>query len=280
VEEDAMSPSLRLALRTGLVAVAVMCLAGGEPGASAQSRARGKASPPAAPPAVSIGGLRIVAPGMGEEGTEIRAFNESPGTSLTLFVKVADGTGIVEIDEDKSAINSIKDDTGANLLEEGRFGPFPKITKDGSTGMIEVETRGRPSAGATSLTTEGSIALTSSTGTKVQKVSNLKLESGRTFKVGAATVTVGEVTTEGEYGSLTLKLPRSVFMTIKEFRFKEPKGAAVQADRMGSGWMGEDAEVSFRIPAALKAANLELDVWQNLKEQTVPFSLKLGLGLR
>ena len=278
-----MSPSLRLALRTGSMAVAVIVvsLAAGGPTASGQSRGKAKASPTAAaPPAVSVGGLRIVAPGMGEEGTEIRAFNESPGTSLTLFVKVAEGTGIVEIDEDKSALNSIKDDTGANLLEEGRFGPFPKITKDGSTGMIEVETRGRPSAGATSLTADGSIALTSSTGTKVQKVGNLKLESGRTFKVGAATVTVGEVTTEGDYGSLTLKLPRSVFMTIKEFRFKDTKGTAVQVDRMGSGWMGEDAEVSFRIPATLKAANLELDVWQNLKEQTVPFSLKVGLGLR
>jgi hypothetical protein len=29
--------------------------------------------------------------------------------------------------------------TGANLLEEARFGPFPKVTKDGSAGLIEVE---------------------------------------------------------------------------------------------------------------------------------------------
>jgi hypothetical protein len=276
-----MSPLLRLALRTGFTAVAIAGLGGAGGPAAAQSRGKAKtpAAAPAAAPTVTLGGLRVVAPGMGEEATEIRAFNESPGTALVLFVKVPDGAGIVEIDDDTSALKSINDDTGANLLEEGRFGPFPKITKDGSTGMIEVETRGRPSPGATYLTVEGTIALTSSAGTKVVKVANVKLESGRTFKVGNAIITVGEVSTEGDHGSLTLKLPRSVLASIKEIRFKDGK-AAVQADRMGSGWMGDDAEVSFRIPATLKSANLELDVWQNLKEQTVPFNLKVALSLR
>jgi hypothetical protein len=44
--------------------------------------------------------------------------------------------------------------------------------------------------------------------------------------------------------------------------------------------MNDDAEISYRIPASLKTANLELDVWQNLKEQAVPFSLKLGISLK
>ena len=277
-----MSPRRRLSLRTACLILLGLGLGlAGPPPAAGQGRNRAKPSAaPAAPPSVVLGGLRIVAPGMGEEGTEIRAFNESPGTALVLFFKVADGTGIVDIDEDKSALNSVKDDTGANLLEEARFGPFPKITKDGSTGMIEVETRGRPSPGATYLLAEGTIALTASGGTKVQKVANVKFESGKVFKVGTATVTVGDVSAQGDYGSLTLKLPRSALLSIKEFRFKDAKGQAAQVDRMGSGWMGEEAEVSFRIPADLKAANLELDVWQNLKEQTVPFNVKVGLSLR
>jgi hypothetical protein len=273
-----MSPGLRLVWRSIPVLVAVAGLGGP---AAAQSRGKAKpAAAAAAPPTVSLGGLRIVAPGMGEEGTEIRAFNESPGTALALFVKFSDGSGIVDIDEDKSALNVVKDDTGANLLEEARIGPFPKITKDGSTGMIEVETRGRPSPGATFITAEGSIALTSSAGTKVQKVSNVKFESGRVFKVGTASITVGELSAQGEYGNLTLKLPRSTLLSIKEFRFKDSKNQPLPVDRMGSGWMGEDAEVSFRVPADLKAANLELDVWQNLKEQAVPFSVKVTLSLR
>jgi len=195
-------------------------------------------------------------------------------------VRVGGGAGIVDIDEEKSALNALTDDTSANLLEEARFGPFPRVTKDGSTGMVELHTRARPSAGATFLTAEGTLSFTSSSGTKVQKVSNLRLEPARTFKVGSAVVTVGDVSADGDYASLTLKLPRSTLLGIKEFRFKDSKGEAIAADRMGSGWMGDDAEVSFRIPSTVKAANLELDIWQNLKEQTVPFNIRIGLGLR
>jgi hypothetical protein len=276
-----MSPSRRLSLRAASVIVLGWGLAAG-PGALAQSKGKAKATPtPAtAVPTVSVGGIRIVAPGVGEEGTEIRAFNESPGTALALFIRVTGGAGIVEIDEDKSALNALTDDTGANLLEEARFGPFPKVTKDGSTGMVEVETRARPSAGANSITAEGAVVFTSSSGTKTQKVPNLKLEAGKVFKVGTSTVTIGDLTTEGEYGTLTLKLPRTALLTIREFRFKDPKGQAIPADRMGSGWMGDDAEISFRLPAAVKAANVELDVWQNLKEQSAAFTLKVGLSPR
>lgn len=278
-----MSPSRRLSLRAASVIVlgwGAVVAAG--PAVIAQGRSRAKPTPAAAAavPTVTVGGLRIVAPGVGEEGTEIRAFNESPGTALTLFVKMTGGAGIVEIDEDKSALNALTDDTGANLLEEARFGPFPKVTKDGSTGMVELETRARPSAGATSLTAEGTVVFTSSSGTKTQKVSNVKLEAGKTFKVGTSTVTVGDLVTEGEYGTLTLKMPRAALLNIREFRFKDSKNQAIQADRMGSGWMGDDAEISFRLPAAVKAANLELDVWQNLKEQSAAFTLKVGLSLR
>jgi hypothetical protein len=274
-----MSPSRRLSLRAASVIVLGWGAAWAA-GPAVIAQGRGKATPAPAVPTVSVGGLRIVAPGVGEEGTEIRAFNESPGTALTLFIKVTGGAGIVEIDEDKSALNSLTDDTGANLLEEARFGPFPKVTKDGSTGMVELETRARPSAGANSITAEGSVVFTSSSGTKTQKFSNVKLEAGKTIKVGTSVITVGDLVTEGEYGTLTLKLPRAALLTIREFRFKDPKGQAIQADRMGSGWMGDDAEISFRLPAAVKAANLELDVWQNLKEQSAAFTLKVGLSLR
>jgi hypothetical protein len=279
-----MSPSRRPSTRAASVIVVLglgAALAAG-PVVRAQSKGKAKATPApaAAVPTVSVGGIRIVAPGVGEEGTEIRAFNESPGTSLALFVRVGGGAGIVEIDEDKSALNALTDDTGANLLEEARFGPFPKVTKDGSTGMVEVETRARPSAGATAITAEGTVVFTSSSGTKTQKVSNVKLEAGKTFKVGTSVVTIGDVAVDGEYGTLTLKLPRSALLTIRELRFKDSKNQPIPVDRMGSGWMGDDAEISFRLPAAVKAANLELDVWQNLKEQSAAFTIKVGLSLR
>ena len=71
-----MSPFLRLVWRSALVAVAVAGFGGASGPAAAQSRGKAKpAAAAAAPPAVTLGGLRIVAPGMGEEGTEIRGVN-------------------------------------------------------------------------------------------------------------------------------------------------------------------------------------------------------------
>ena len=278
-----MSPSCRRPSLRTLSIIAVTLGLG--PTGAAIAVAQGKGKPKPAPaavtamPTVSVAGLRVVMPGLGEQGTEIRAFNESSGMALALFVKLSGG-GIVEMVSDKSALTSLTDDTGANLLEEARFGPFPKVTKDGSAALIEVEARGRPSQGATSISAEGSIVLRSSSGTTVQKVSGLRLESGKTFKVGAAIVTLGEVTAQGDYAGLTLKLSRSTLLTIKEIRFKDAKGQPISTSRTGSGWSNDDAEVSYQIPAAVKTANLELDVWQNLKEQTVPFNLKFGLSLR
>lgn len=278
-----MRPSFRRRSLRAVSAIAVTLWLGstGAPVAGAQGKGKPKPAPAAvaATPTVSVGGLRVVTPGLGEQGTEIRAFNESSGMAFALFVKMSGG-GIVEVAGDKSALTSLTDDTGANLLEEARFGSFPKVTKDGSAAVIEVEARGRPSQGATSISAEGSIVLRSSSGTTVQKVVGLRLESGKTFKVGTATVTLGEVTAEGDDADLTLKLPRSTLLTIKEIRFKDAKGQAISASRTGSGWMGDEAEINYRIPAAVKTANLELDVWQNLKEQAVPFNLKFGLSLR
>jgi hypothetical protein len=282
VEEDAMSLSRRLSQRA-VVVLAVALGIGWAASVAAQSKA--KAKPAAAPaaaaaPTVGVAGLRIVAPGLGEQGTEVRAFNESAGLALALVIKMSGGAGIVEIDREKCTLTALSDDTEANLLEEARFGHFPKVTKDGTAGLIEVESRVRPSPGATSVSAEGTIAVKSSSGTKVQKVPNLPLQAGKFFKIGTATVTVGEVTVDGESASLSLKLPRSALALLKDIRWKDAKGQPVEVSRMGSGWMNDDAEISYRIPAALKTASLELDVWQNLKEQAVPFSLKLGISLK
>ncbi len=270
-----------VSLRAGRWAAAVLLAAGIATPAWSQAKTKGKpAAAAAALPTVSVAGVRVVTPGLGEQGTEIRAFNESAGTAIALFVKMPAGAGIVEVDSDKCTLTALTDDTGANLLEEARFSPFPKVTKDGSAAEVEMEARARPSAEAKMLAAEGAIGLKSASGTKVQKVANLPVQAGKTFKVGTAVVTLGEVSAEGEQASVTLKLPRSVLLTIKEIRWKDAKGATVEARRTGSGWMNEDAEVSYQVPASLKTANLELDVWQNLKEQSVPFSVKLGLGLK
>lgn len=229
---------------------------------------------------VSVTGIRVVGPGFGENATEIRPFNQDQGITLVLAIKAPQGTGIVSIDDDACVLSAMTDDKGANLLEAADFGGFPELTKDGSVGLLEVTVRGRPSVGTVGLSLQGTIVYTSASGSKPQKVSNVKLAKGGTFKLGKTTMTLSAAEVDGESLSLAITLPRSVMDTIKDLRFLDAKGEPLEGRRTGSGWMNDVAEISYQLDTAPPAATIEFDLWQGMKEQTLPFSIRTGLAMR
>ncbi len=75
-------------------------------------------------------------------------------------------------------------------------------------------------------------------------------------------------------------MTRTMMQTIRDVKF-DAKGEPVEAHRTSSGYSGDAAEISYDINTELRpAAALELNVWQNLKQQTVPYKVKAGLALR
>src|SRR5262249_17588387 len=175
------------------------------------------AAPPAAPvapPQIVVAGLKVIGSGLGKNGSEIEPFHDHPGTFIALAIQPPKGSGIVAVDDDASRLDAFGDDKGTSLLEEGRIGPFPKVAEDGSAAMVEVEVRGRPAAGASSLTVQGTLALTLANGSKATRVANLKLEDGQTFKVGTTTLTVNTAKAGDESTDVTFGLPRSVLQTL------------------------------------------------------------------
>jgi len=245
----------------------------------AKPAAAAPAPPPGPPPEISVVGLRIVGSGLGKNREEIRAFNESPGVGVALAIKMAPGQGIVELDEDNCLLTSVTDDAGTDLGEQAKYGSFPKTSDDGSIGMIEIESRLRPAPAATAILAEGTLVFTTSPGSKPTKIAAVKLEKGKTFKVGAATVTLSEVT-PGESTTIELALPRSVLYTIRDVKFTDAAGKPLEADRTSRGYMNDDASIGYRIKGAGAAVTLEFDVWQGLREQKVPFKIKTGLSLK
>ena len=237
------------------------------------------AQPAGALPKISVGGVRVTAPGLGESGTELRPFNESPGTSIVVYLTAPAGAGLVDIDDDASTLKSFADDKGQTMLEEGRIGPFPKVSSDGSAGLFEIEVRGRPSAGATSVTAQGTVAVTLANGSKPQRVPSVRLENGRTFKVGTTTITVKEVTSDADSTSVTLGLPRTAMSAIRSLHFLTAAGAAIESHRSGSGYMNDDGEFNYEVKTKDKVVTLEFDLWQNLHSAKVPFSVKVGIAL-
>ena len=249
--------------------------------APAKAPAKAATPPPApasAPPQVSVAGLRITGLGLGANGTEIKPFNESPGTSIALAIQAPKGSGIVEIDDHGSKLDSMTDDKGQSLLEEGRVGPFPKVSEDGTAALIELEVRARPSPGASSISATGTIALTIAGGSKPMRAANVKLDANATFKIGATTLTVSDPKVEEDETTFTVNLPRSLLTTIRDIKFFDAKNAPIEGRRRGSGYFNEKAELELSAKTKDKVITIEFEVWQNLRTVKAPFKVDVGLG--
>ena len=256
-------------------------IAAAEPqtGRGAQRPAAAAPQPASAPPQVSAVGIRVVGPGLGANGSELRPFNESPGTVVVLGIQAAKGAGIVEIDSHAGKLDAFADDKGQSLLEEGRVGPFPKVAEDGSAAIVEVEVRARPAAGAASVTVQGSLAMTIAAGSKPVRATNVKLESGQAFKVGTAAMTIGEAKVDEESTKITFGLTRTVLSTIRDVRFFDAKNAPIESRRSGSGYMNEKASLDYEAKTKDKAVTIEFELWQNPRLVKVPFNVQAGLGV-
>jgi hypothetical protein len=250
----------------------------GKKGAAAKAE-----EPPAAavaPPELVVAGIRITGPGYGDNRKELRPFNEEPGIALSLAIKMPAGSSLIKLDEDDCKLAAMTDDTGQDLLENGRYGPFPKTTEDGSAGMIEIESKLRPAAGAQAITAEGTLVFTASAGTKPQKIAKIKLEKGFAMKVGTGTITIGEVTAEDGKQTIQFATTRPIMESIKDIRFLDAAGNAIDAHRTERGYMGDNAEAVYSIASATKPAAFEFLMWQTPKQQTLPYKVKANLSLR
>lgn len=271
-----------------VVAVAAGCLvvAGGSL-AEAQSRQRQPQQKPAAkpeppkplpPPEVLVTGLRIVGPGQGSSRDELRPFSWSSGTTLYLVIRMPAGAGIVEIDNRGSVIESFVDDTGFDLTERSEVGSFPDVMADGSAAGVELRSDFRPTPAATRAMAKGTIAISVSPGSKPTKAT-LKLASGASAKVGNAAIGVDEFE-ESESGvTVGFTLPRTLYQTIKETKFFDAKGQPIEAESQGRGYSNETAFMSYRFPAGTTSVTMELDMWQDLRVEKVPFDVSVGIGL-
>jgi hypothetical protein len=228
---------------------------------------------------VGAAAVRIVGPGIGASGTEKRPFNIGPGTTVTLVVKVPKGAGIVEIDDDGSALDVATDDKGTDLREEADFGSFPDIVADGSAALIDVEVGKRPAKGAAAITLEGHLSITTAAGSKPMKSAAVALAPAKAIKVGTIAVTVKEVTFGDDGLDLTVTLPGAAYRSLQGLRFQDAKGAAIEFDRRGSSSSPDEAELYYRLKTPAKTVIVTADVWQGLKTDAVPFKVVVGLGL-
>lgn len=243
-----------------------------------QPRPAARAEAPA-PITMTMAGIRVVREGIGADGSELRAFNWSSGTDLEVFVRLGrPNEFIVEVDDDESVVENFADDAGGGLAQGAEVDSFPKVAADGSAAMVTLSSDAVPAAGATSVTVSGQLAITTSTGSKVQKIPSVKLESAKTFKLGTAVVTIDDVSADTERTAFTLTMTRATRNLIKAIVFKNAKGEVLDVSANGYSIMNETAQLMYSGPGGLTVATLEVDLWQNLKVRKAPFKITATLG--
>lgn len=254
---------------------------GAQEGSASSASAPGQPAPRAAAagkdPEIGVGGVQIVRVAVPDNDFSAKPFHEDNGTSIVLWVKMPDGQGLIEIDDDESVLKSVADDKGSSL--GGKFASFPEEFKDGTGGIIKIQSSGFAASGATAILAEGSVAMTVASGTRKTRVAKVQVQNDAKFTFGKTPIVVSEVRTEDDSQSFTLKLPRSLMNEIKNVVFLDAKGQPIEGSRTSSGYMNESAEIGYTVKTASKVLTLEFENWTGLRTIKVPFKVKAGLGL-
>ncbi|RMF70882.1 MAG: hypothetical protein D6744_18795 [Planctomycetota bacterium] len=241
-----------------------------------------------ASPRFEVVGLRIVA-APPKDHDDLRAFNQTPGTTIALLLRQPAG-GLIAIETDDSRLEAFRDDTGGDLLTGddsyfGPFGSFPDVSDDQTLALFELSGPGMPAANAKTVTAKGVLKVKQATKSAKARTENVVLAPETKFEVGDYAFVITEVG-ESEWSdaklSLTLKTKQDI-NAVRAMRFFDADGAEIKADVEGSSSMRFGSNVTFEVSYGLakKVANatIEIDVWQDLKTIDLPFEVSAGVGL-
>jgi hypothetical protein len=269
--------------------------------APAAKRTGGAAAPAPAPaPKNKFGalfearGVRVTGVPRPGEGDDVRAFNQFPGTSVWVGVRLPRG-GIIGMDREASKLTVFKDDRGLDLLKApkaSKFGSsgfefFPKIGKQKKVLLFGVNVPAVPSRGATHLTVQGIAAIRSATRTLTHTCGSFKLEKGAALQAGPFKFTVSKTGTP-QWGKdkfafqFSLKAEQDL-SSIKDVRFLDAAGKPLSTKGAGSmrnSFGGKVIEErNYMLKEKTPAAKVRIDQWADQKILKVPFQVTTSVGL-
>jgi len=214
------------------------------------------------------------------------------GLELAMAVSCPAG-GIIKLDRKKGTILSFKDNLQTDLLakaaktkfgNEPGFGPFPKISKDATRATFSIRTPNLPAKGAQSLSASGTVALLTGSTKKTAEAKDVTLETGAKLALGPFNFEVGKVG-KPQWGNdaLAVELKTNKRLdSMVSLSFHGPDGAELKTRASGSSSMGVGNTVrvtkgiNFKKPITTPVT-VRLVYWLDMKEVTVPFSVRAGI---
>lgn len=242
-------------------------------------------------PEVSVAGVRIVGDGYGTDpSNSLRPFSWSKGTSMALMVKVPGG-GIISFDNDASKLSEVKDDKGTDLLKSesswsrSGFSMMAGISSDGTVSMPEFDAPQVPAKGAKEISVSGTLVFNQAREKKIFKQENLKLNLGSKITAGPVAFEITEVK-KPAWGDAQLEVNLHAEQDVGALagvRFLDAQGAEIKSETGMTGtssMMGKvTVDKSFYLHQKVESATIELTYWMDMKQVSLPFTVKTSVGL-
>lgn len=253
---------------------------------------------------VAVQGVRVIKPPPGEDDT-LRAFHDVSGTSVALVV-TDPGGGLVVFDGDSSRVTSCVDDQGKDLTkrepgtkgaievpESWAFGPVGTVSANRKYCSLEVNMPATPTKQAVALTLSGVLVFKTANERKDFTVEKVALQAGTKVQAGNIPLTIkrtGQPQAGGDSHPIAIEFHgKQSLDAIARIRFFDAAGKKLEAEEVGRSF-GEstdggsapsdfDATIEYRLKSAADTATIVITCWTDMKKVTVPFDLKVSLGL-
>lgn len=218
-----------------------------------------------------------------------KAFDHSPilhahkPVTLAMIIISGDKKKIVSINRDKSKLENFGDNVGTKM--KAGLEHFPKIAKDGSAAVIDISGDKPLARGAELIVAKGTIQLSVASKTNAKRSKLVAVRKGS--KVDLGKNFAFEISDAGkpDWGedplSITLKISRDI-PEVAKVRFFDEEGEQIEASQAGSSRGGFFGKVTvtrdYNLKRKVGKVFVEMDIWTDLEEKTVPFDLKVGVG--
>ena len=220
--------------------------------------------------------------------TAVRLNGAKPGTTLYVKILQADKF-IISVNRDGSKLVSFTDDRGTDFSKHipKRFGRTwlgfsPKISKDGHSCIVEVRTTKIPKANAGQIALKANIALSCGAGEKTERVENVALKAGTTFKVGTMNIKIDKAG-KPDWGNAKLSIDFSSqqdLVNIKTLEFFGPDGQKIKASPSSSISQNNRMLMkSYKLDKMVDTVTLAVTYFDKRESVVVPVSISAGIGL-
>lgn len=214
-------------------------------------------------------------------------FNVAVASSLLpgTFVHLAYTTKehfIVTLEEQGTALETFKDDKGADLpgrQDQGRthfFGMFPQISDDGSRLVFSIESPQVPSKGAREITVKGKIIAVVGKDEKKASHKDVAIKKGSKVEAGPFKADMG---VQMVNDNTQVHLRAATFEGIKKVAFFDASGKEIPSKKTGWNKFGNLMTHVFDLTGKFDKATIEVTYFAGREKITIPFDNKASVGL-